>query len=195
MLLLDPQNIASLSQYFIRRNADIGALIPDASIPVSKLNVDIATQAELDAGIGGVNAAIVAVQGTASGAEAGVGDLTGRVENLETSDTSQDARLDALETEDLRLLPVAAGSVLSTGTALKILGGTSATTGTGVYEITFGTARPGSSYVVTATVNNSATRRHISVTGRTTTSFFVEIIDELAAPADEAFSFSVQDWV
>lgn len=110
MSVVTNEMIAQLALYFAQAGAPVTASqLP--TIPISKLNVDIATQAELEAGIGGVTAQVAAVSGTANSATAtaasnaalinsltaALNALTSRVSTLETEMDAAEARITALE--------------------------------------------------------------------------------------------------
>lgn len=110
MSVVTNEMIAQLALYFAQAGAPVTASqLP--TIPISKLNVDIATQAELEAGIGGVTAQVAAVSGTANSATATaasnanlinsltatVAALTSRVATLETEMDAAETRITALE--------------------------------------------------------------------------------------------------
>lgn len=100
MSLVSNEVITYLRNFFQGIGGAInGATITNGTIDVSKLNVDIATQAELDAGIGGLSSQVSAVGGTASGAQATAASNAAAIAALQSAVTALTARVATLETE------------------------------------------------------------------------------------------------
>jgi hypothetical protein len=106
-----------------------------------------------------------------------------------------------ITTVNLALVPIAAGSVASTGTAGRIKGATVAKTSTGLYTITFDTAQADANYIVTATIKDDGGRTNkIYFVNKTTTTFQIETTeDDNSSVADVltdiGFDFVVHNWV
>jgi hypothetical protein len=114
----DPSQINFFSQFFWRKGQSIdnrafedgsieGSKIVDNSLSVTKLDVDIATQAELDAGIGGVNAVISGVSGDVTTIEGQVADHETRITQNESdiATNAADIATNAADIAELQLPP------------------------------------------------------------------------------------------
>lgn len=88
---------------------------------------------------------------------------------------------------------VSAGYVLANGTAAKIKGATASLDTTGVYDISFSSARDNNTYIVNATVEDSS-EMIATVSDKNTSGFKVRIFTAGGVATSKAFSFSVFDF-
>ena len=115
-------------------------------------------------------------------------------------DVIGDITATSINQKDTDFIPIAAGTIDSSGTALKIKGATAARTSTGLYTITFDSPQTDANYVITATILDDGSRNDkLYYINKTVTSFQIETAsdDNSTTPddlADNGFDFVVHNW-